>query len=107
MPARHPICAVRKDTLYEQIFKRVKHDAITHLLDLIDGAYKLLPELGEHSTPVDRARRNFVEPFFEAGGEIIFDVSREKAFEEGDNDAALVFRKEALLVDADIAVALQ
>ena len=91
----------------EQIVERVEHDAIAHFLDLVDGADELLPELGEHGTPVDLARGNFVELFLEAGGEIVFDVAREEAFQERNDDAAFVFGNEALLVDADIAAVLQ
>ena len=50
---------------------------------------------------------DLVELFFEAGGEIIFDIAGEEAFEERDDDAALVFGNEALLVDAHIAAVLQ
>ena len=44
-------------------------------LDVVDGADELFPELGENRTPVDLARRNFVELFFKTGGEIVFDIA--------------------------------
>src|ERR1700751_5332258 len=91
----------------EQIIECVEHDTIAHFLDLVDGADELLPELREHGAPVDIARRNFVELFFEAGGGIVFDVAREETLEERNDDATFVFRNEALFVDADIAAVLK
>src|SRR5262245_31712298 len=91
----------------EQIIERIEHDAIAHFLDFVDGTDELLPELSEHRTPVDLARRDFVELFFEAGREIVFDVAREETLEERNDDAAFVFRNKALLVDANIAAVLE
>src|SRR5690348_16910750 len=91
----------------EQIIERVEHDTIAHFLDFVDGTDELLPVLGEHSTPVNLACRNFGELFFEACREIVLDVAREETLEERDDDAAFVFRNEALLVDADITAVLK
>ena len=41
------------------------------------------------------------------GGEVVFDVALEEAFQEADDDAALVFGDQPLLVDAHIAAVLQ
>ena len=82
LAARYAIGAFRENMRLEQIVERVEHYAIAHFLDLVDGADELLPEFGEHGAPVDLARRNFVELFFETGGEIVFDVAREEAFKE-------------------------
>src|SRR5262249_55797166 len=105
--ARPAVGALRKNMRLEQIIERVEHDTITHFLDLVDGTDELLPELGEHGTPVDLACRNFVELFFEAGREIVFDVAREETLEERNDNAAFVFRNEALLFDANIAAVLK
>ena len=91
----------------KQIVKRIEYDAVAHFLDVVDGPDELFPELGENRTPVDLARGDLVELFFKAGSEIVFDVAREEAFEKRDDDAALVFRNETLLVDAHIAAILQ
>ena len=48
-----------------------------------------------------------VELVFEARGEIIFDIFGEKAFEEGDDDAAAVLRIEPPLVDPHIFAVLE
>ena len=107
LPARRAVGVLRENMRLEQIVERVEHDAVAHFLDLVDRADELTPELGKHRAPVDRAGGNLVELFFEAGGEIVFDVAREETFQEGDDDAAFVFRNEPLLVDADIAAVLQ
>ena len=78
--ARTTIGAFRENVRLKQIVERVEYDAIAHFLDVIDGADELFPKLGENRTPIDLARRNFVELFFKAGGEIVFDIAREEAF---------------------------
>src|SRR5262245_2817523 len=107
LPARLAIRPLWKNMRLEQIVERIEHDAIAHFLDLVDGADELRPEFGEHGAPVDVARRNLVELFFEARGEIVFDVVCEEALEKRDDDATFVFGNEALLVDANIAAILQ
>ena len=91
----------------KEIVKGVEHDAIAHFLDVVDGADEIRPELGEHGTPVDVARRNLVEFFLKAGCEIVFDIAREEAFKKGDDDTTFVFRNEPFLVDPHIAAILQ
>src|SRR5262249_48525176 len=78
-PAVH---AFGKNMRLEQIIERVEPDAIAHFLDFVDGSDKLLPDLGKHGSPVDRARRNLVELLFESSREIVFDVAGKEAFEE-------------------------
>ncbi len=51
--------------------------------------------------------RNEIELFLQRGREIEFDVLAEEAFEERDDEAALVLRDEAFLVDADVVALLQ
>src|SRR6185503_1990790 len=104
---RRAIGARREDVRLEQVVERVEHDAVAHLLDLVDRADELIPEFGEHRAPIDLAVRDLVEFLLEVGGEVVFDVAREEAFQEGDDDAAFVLGDQALLVDAHIAAVLQ
>ena len=50
---------------------------------------------------------DLVELFLKPGCEVIFHIAREEAFEEGGDDASLVFRHEALFVDAHIVTVAQ
>ena len=91
----------------KQIVERVEHLGDAQILDLVDRADEANPELLQHFLPIDLIVGNAVELFFERGGEIVFDVVREETFQEADDDAALVFRDEPLLIDAHIAAVLQ
>ena len=59
-------------------------------LVLVDGAGEIAPEIAQHLLPVDLAVRDLVELLFEIGGEIVFDIAREEALEEGGDEPALV-----------------
>ena len=52
---------------------------------------ELLPEFGEEGFPVELAIGDDVELFLKAGGKIVFDIAGEEVFEEGRDEASLVF----------------
>jgi hypothetical protein len=51
--------------------------------------------------------RDAVELFLEIGGEVVFDIAREEAFEESRHEPALVLGHEALLLDANVFAVAQ
>jgi len=87
--------------------KPVEHFLDAQILGLADGRSEGLPEFAQQLAPVHLAARDIVELFLEMGSEIVFDVAREIAFEEGRDDAAAVFGNEALAVDAHVIALLQ
>ena len=108
LAARHAVGAHREDVRLEQVVERVEHDAIAHFLDVVHRADEVRPELGEHRRANPSCRAEISSSFSSRlGGEIVFDITREEALEEGDDDAAFVFGNEPLLVDAHIAAVLQ
>ena len=91
----------------EQLVERVDDFRDPQVLDLVDGAGKAGPEIAQHVQPGQFAGRNLVELFFQAGGKVEFDIALEEAFQEGDDDAALVQRNELFLVEFDIVAVAQ
>ena len=87
----------------EKLVQRIQHIGDAQFLHIIDGDREVTPEIAQHLLPVDLARRHLVELFLEVGGEVVFHIAPEEAFEECGHDAALVFRDQALLVDAHVA----
>ena len=84
-----------------------EHLADAQVLDLVDRADEVAPEVAQHLAPGDLVVGDAVERLFQSGREVVFDVAGEEAFQERDDQAALVLRDEPLLVDADIAAVLQ
>ena len=101
------VSARREHVRGEHLVERVDHLGEAHVLDLIDGADEVLPEVAQHLAPIDLGIGDLVELLFQIGGEIIFHVAHEERFEEGDHHAALVFGDEALLVEAHVAAVAQ
>ncbi len=77
------------------------------ILDVVDGADEVAPEILQHLLPGNLVVGDAVELLFEIGGEIIFDIAREEVFQERDHDAALVLAVQALLLELDVAAVLQ
>ena len=102
-----PSARGREDVRPEQIVERVEHLGDAQFLDLVDRADEAGPEILQHLLPVDLVVGDAVELLFQRGGEIVFDIALEEAFQEADHDAAFVLRDQPLLVDAHIAAVLQ
>ncbi len=84
----------------QHLVERVDHLGDAQVLDLVDRADEIAPEVAQHVAPGDLVVGDAVELLLEIGGEIVFDISGEEAFEERDDDAAAVLGNEPLLVDA-------
>ena len=63
---------------------------------------EVAPEIAQHLLAVEFVVGDQVELFLEIGREIVFDVALEEAFEERDDEAALVLGDEPLLFDPDV-----
>ena len=85
----------------------VDHGGAGQVLGAVDGGDKVAPEIRQHFLPVQIAGGDFVELVLQVGGEIIFHVAAEEAFQEGDDHAAAVFRDEAPAVHAHVFAVLQ
>src|SRR5690606_1218973 len=75
----------RKDVRTEDLVQRFQHLADAQILDVVDGAGELAPEIAQHVLPGELAVGNEVELVLEVGGEIVFDIALEEALEERDD----------------------
>ena len=91
----------------QHIVEGIEHIGDAQFLDVGEGYGEILPEIAQHFFPVDLAVGDAVELLFQVGGEIIFDIAPEEAFEERGDDAALVFRDQAFLFQPHIAAVAQ
>src|SRR4029077_2720086 len=91
----------------QHVVERIQHLGYPQVLDLVHRADEVAPEILQHLFPGNLVVRDAVELFFEAGGEIVFDVAREEIFKERNHDAAFVLAMQALLFKPDIAAVLQ
>src|SRR5690606_12761671 len=92
----------REDAAGEEIVERVQNFGNAEVLDLVDIAVEILPEVAEDLLVIELAVGNFVELLFEAGGKAVFDIAREEALEEGGDDAAAIFRVQRFAFEANI-----
>ena len=76
--------------LAQHVVEHVEHLGDAQILDLVDGADEAGPEVLQHLLPGDLVVGDAVELLLQIGGEVVFDVAAEEAFEERDHDAALV-----------------
>ena len=107
LPRIAAVLAGRVDVRPQHIVKSIKHLGDTKILDLVDGADEVAPEILQHLLPGDLVIRDAVELLFQIGGEIIFDIAREEVLQECNDDPALVFAMEALLLKPDVAAVFQ
>ena len=107
MPGIAAILARRIDVRPQHVVERIQHLGDAQVLDLVDGADEVAPEILQHLLPGNLVVGDAIELFFERGGEIIFDVAREEILQERDHDAALVLAMQALLFELDVAAILQ
>ncbi len=91
----------------QHVVERIEHLGDAEILDVIDGADEIAPEILQHLLPGNLVVGDAVELFFQISGEIIFDVAPEEVFQEGDDDAALVLAVQALLLQPDVAAVLE
>ncbi len=91
----------------EHVVQGFHHLADAQILDLVDGGGEVLPEIAQHLAPFELVVGNEIELFLKVGGEVVFDVALEEAFQEGDDETALVLGNEALLVEAHILAIAQ
>ena len=91
----------------QRLVQRVEHGRDAQVFGAVDVGGKLLPEFAQEGFPVELAIGDDVEFFFQACGEVIFHIAAEEVFEEGGDEAALVFRHERLALNADIAPVFQ
>src|SRR3546814_15799151 len=102
---RRPPGSTRTDTLfpYTTLFRSRPEVAVERIDHLGDrevagaghGGAEGLPEVAQHAAPVDASAGDVVETLLHLGGEVVLHVALEEAGEEGDDQAAAVFRQEA------------
>ena len=101
------ILARRIDVRPQHVVERVQHLRDPQILDVVDRADEIAPEILQHLLPGNLVVGDAVELFFQRGGKIIFDIAREEIFQERDHDAALVLAVQPLLLEPDIAAVFQ
>ena len=99
--------ARREQVRRQHLVERVDHLGDAQILDLVDRADEVAPEVAQHVLPGDLVVGDEVELLFEVGGEIVFDVAGEEVLQERDQHAALVLGHQPLLVEPHIAAVLQ
>src|SRR5208282_570008 len=101
------VAAVGKDVRPEELVEAVEHLARAQVLDVADGAVKVVPEVAQKLLPVDLAVRDLVELLLEVGGEVVADVFGEEGLEESRHQPALVLRDEPLLLEPHVVAFAQ
>ncbi len=99
--------SIGEDMRPEHIVQRIEHLGDAQIADVVHRGDELAPEVAKHVLPVELAGGDEVELLLEVGGEVVFDVAAEEAFEEGGDQPALVLGHEPLLVDPDIFAVAQ
>src|SRR2546430_3980719 len=95
------------DVRPQHLVERIEHLGDAEILDVVDGADEIAPEVLQHLLPGNLVIGDAVDLFFQISGKIIFDVTPEEVFQEGDDDAALVLAMQALLLEPDVAAVLE
>ena len=62
----------------EHLVERVEHLGDAQILDVVDGADEVAPEIAQHLLPGDLVVGDAVELLLEIGGEVIFDIAAKK-----------------------------
>ena len=101
------IFARRKEIVREIIVKHLGHFRRQLFHHLVGLGLEVLPELGEQLLVILTPVRNGVELILHPGGEVICDIGREKAFEEGRQKAPGFLGKEAALLHPHIVAVAQ
>ena len=91
----------------QHVVEHVQHLGDAQILDVVDRADEVAPEILQHLLPGNLVVGDAVELLFQIGGEVVFDIAREEVFQERDHDAALVLAVQALLLELDVAAVLQ
>src|SRR4029078_2227649 len=98
---------VGEDVRTKQVVQRIEPLGNPQIADIVHRADELAPEVTQHVLPFQLARRDEVELFLKVGGEVVFDIAAEEAFEESRYQAPLVLWVQSLLDDADIFTVAQ
>ena len=93
---------LREDVGAEKLIEIVEHLADTQFPGGVHRRREIPPEGAQHVLPADMAGRDLVQLLLEIGGEIIFHITPEEAFEEGGDQPPLVLGHEAVAVHAHI-----
>ena len=101
------VLARREQMRRQHLIERVDHAGNLQILGVVDRADEIAPEIAQHLAPRHLAVGDEIELLFEAGGEIVFDVFGEIAFQERDHDAAAVLGVKPALVEPHIFAVFQ
>ena len=101
------VLARRIDVRPEHIVEHVEHFGNANILDVIDHADEVVPEILQDLLPRHFVVRDAIELLLEIGGEVVFDIAREEVFQKRDDDATLVFAVEPLLFQFDVTAILE
>ena len=82
-PGVGAVLARRKHSGAKHLVERLEHVGDAQLLDVVDRAGEIAPEVAQHLLPGELAVGDLVELLLQGGGEVVFDVALEEAFEEG------------------------
>ena len=91
----------------QKLVEGFQHVADPEILDLLDGAHEVLPEVPQDILPLELAVGDEVELLLQVRREVVLHVALEEAFQEAGDEAALVLGDQPLLVDADVVALLQ
>ena len=91
----------------QHLVERVDDLGDAQLLDVAHGGGELTPEIPQQVAPSHLVVGDAVELLLEAGGEIVFHVAGEEAFEERGQHPPLVLGHQPLLLDAHVAAVLE
>src|SRR5882672_7549415 len=107
LPGIAAILARRIDVRPKHVIERIQHLGNAEILDLVDGADEIDPEIPQNLLPGNLVVGDAIELLFQCCGEIILDVAGEKVFQERDHDAAFVLAMQTFLLEPDIAAVLE
>ncbi len=91
----------------QDLVQRLQHVADAQVLDLVDGADEVAPEVAQHVLVLELAVGDEVELLLQVGREVVLHVALEEALQERRDQAALVLGDQPLLVDLDVVALLQ
>ncbi len=101
------VLPLRENQRRQRLVERVEHVGDAQFLGVLDLGEEILPEFAQHLLPVELTGGDLVELFFQIGGEIVFHVFGEEAFEERCYQPALGMRHQLAFVHDDIFAVAQ
>ena len=97
----------RKEMRSEIFVQRIEHLRDREILCAVDCAGKRTPEIAQDLFPIDSTTGDVVELLFHVGGKAVFDITSKEIAQEGDNQAATIFRRETPLFETNVIAILQ